>query len=60
MLRWRDITPGTECCANCVHFYQHYLADGYMVCCGHCAEPRIKIKAPWEVCERFRRREHAV
>ena len=50
-----------ECCENCTHYTQHYvrMERGVFAKCyaGHCMEPRIKVRRPDQVCERYERRE---
>ena len=47
---------GVSMCVNCQHFHQHYIRDGkghVAVECGHCVEPRIKNREPWDSCQHF-------
>lgn len=51
---------GAPMCVNCRHFHQHYIRDGKRhlpVDCGHCVEPRLKVRDPWDICEHFTPRE---
>lgn len=48
-----------EVCANCKHFYQHYVKVGleFDVCnAGHCSYPRAKDKKPNDWCKNFESR----
>lgn len=47
------MTPETEVCANCTHFYQHYREDGEPIYAGHCAYPRMKPRDPFNSCAHF-------
>ena len=50
-----------EVCANCAHYRQHYRKErhphgmeGFVpVNAGHCVEPRVKDRRPYDTCERF-------
>lgn len=44
-------------CLNCMHFVQHYLADGRTVACGHCVYPRLKFRMIYDTCRYFEREE---
>lgn len=54
-----------ECCTNCIHFRQHYVADNLgrvietatPVPFGHCSHPRVKIRKPTDSCPNFTRKE---
>lgn len=52
-----------ECCANCTHFYQHYMMHHpgsqflIPVNLGHCGFPRYRLRQPTCYCEHFERRE---
>ena len=47
-----EVFETEEVCANCKHFYQHYIPDvrcGYgmlAVNSGHCVKPRVKDRKP--------------
>lgn len=47
-----EVLETEEVCANCKHFYQHYITDsrrGYgmlAVNSGHCVKPRVKDRKP--------------
>ena len=51
------LTPEAPLCVNCRHFYQHYNAKGQRVQCGHCDDPRVKTRMPYDICRHFQRRE---
>ena len=43
-------------CVNCRYYYLHYIysAKRYLpVDCGHCTEPRLKTRQPWDICQYF-------
>ncbi len=43
-------------CANCEHFYQHYIKQGtdyHPLSFGHCAYPRMKDRDTFDLCEHF-------
>lgn len=44
-------------CANCRHFYQHYVKGerlNFHPCnSGHCSYPRIKDRKPADTCKHF-------
>ena len=53
---------GEACCANCAHFYQHYVRTREWpyftaVAWGHCATPRMKNKNALDTCPAFEQRE---
>lgn len=58
------INENEEVCANCTHYYQHYVKDPfwtdeqYAPCnCGHCVRPRMKVRKPgMEACEHFEKK----
>lgn len=43
-------------CANCKHFYMHYIKAGIYIPSGegHCAHPRLKHRNAYDTCEHFR------
>ncbi len=52
------VEPETEACANCKHFYQHYIwiRCGYEpIASGHCTYPRVKDRKVYDCCEHFER-----
>lgn len=52
------IEPETEACANCKHFYQHYILSwaGFdPLEQGHCCYPRLKNRRVTDCCEHFER-----
>ena len=56
------IGPDTEACANCKHFYQHYVLNPWTgifetVAAGHCCYPRVKDRKVDSWCERFEWRD---
>ena len=62
--RYLGISLDTQACANCRHFYQHYILDplsGGRYCVpvhsGHCCYPRFKYRKVSDVCEHFERTE---
>lgn len=55
------ITGETECCANCRHFYRHYVHEPEQYCFvpighGHCAYPRLKSRKIDDVCDKFEKK----
>ena len=43
-------------CANCGHFYMHYIRKGTGYVCihsGHCTTPRMKTRDAWDLCQFF-------
>lgn len=45
-------------CANCKHFYPHYLPDSLhggfrRMDAGHCSFPRFKYRKAYDTCEKF-------
>lgn len=54
-------TDGAALCANCKHFYPHYLNTGVYgyrpANSGHCCYPRLKLRRAYDTCEKFERRE---
>lgn len=51
-----EISERETVCANCQHFYQHYIKnDGVYKACnaGHCCYPRLKNRRPGDVCEKW-------
>ena len=63
--RYRTISllSGEIICANCKHFYQHYIAvtprHVYPIHIGHCCFPRIKDRLVTDTCTRFEPGERA-
>jgi recombinational DNA repair protein (RecF pathway) len=50
------IGPETEACANCEHFYQHYIWTRYgyeSIAAGHCVYPRVKSRKIYDCYEYF-------
>ena len=52
---------GERCCANCRHFYQHFVRVPEWpyfaaVAWGHCVQPRMKDRNALGVCARFEQR----
>lgn len=50
------IDKNERACANCIHFYQHYIDTGYMftpIFGGHCAYPRHKYRKVCDCCQSF-------
>lgn len=47
-------------CANCKHFYLHYLPHGEYdfrpANSGHCCYPRLKLRRVYDTCEHFESR----
>ena len=47
-------------CANCKHFYQHYIQimprQYYAISCGHCVHPRNKFREGYDTCEHYEKR----
>lgn len=45
-------------CGNCLFWIRHYTGGPGMtyapVPCGHCHQPRLKHRKPWDTCERFK------
>lgn len=57
-----NITDEETVCANCIHYYQHYvktspMGDKEMCMCGHCVYPRIKHHKPYDTCKNFEKRK---
>ena len=55
---YNDISPKTECCANCRYYRQHYCyvaaERGFVeVYDGHCVYPRTKNRTPKDLCAHF-------
>ncbi len=53
-------------CANCKHFYKHYIREKIGVGCrfveldeGHCACPRLKTVKAWKSCDRWESKDEA-
>ena len=46
-------TTQTELCANCTHYYPHYLKEGFRLGSGHCAYPRMKLRYAYDTCQHF-------
>lgn len=50
----RYVVVEKECCGTCVHCRQHYVLTKngwpHPIWYGHCTEPRVKCRAPDEVC----------
>ena len=43
-------------CANCEHFYMHYIRRKQRYEClheGHCVTPQMKNRQAWDVCPHF-------
>ena len=50
-------------CANCRHFYMHYVRTGkryFSIHQGHCVTPRMKMRDAWDLCEFFTPRAASV
>ena len=47
------LTPQTQLCTNCRHYYTHYTARGEPLSSGHCVTPRIKLRYAYDTCRHF-------
>lgn len=54
-------TSGVPMCETCKYYCQHYgYAQGqgyYKIADGHCTEPRVKCRMPFDMCERYEAKE---
>lgn len=55
-------TDGVPMCKNCKHYYQHYtyfedLKRFMPMNVGHCTEPRLKDRKPFDLCTRYEEKE---
>ena len=62
-MRTFGIYEDEEVCANCKHYYQHYVKaiwrgarEFTAVNAGHCTHPRIKGRKPGDTCSQFENR----
>lgn len=52
--------PRSPMCATCRYYQQHYVRNGTQyapIYTGHCTEPRTKIRAPYDLCDRYEPKE---
>lgn len=54
-LRYLGLKMESRVCANCCHFYRHYMKNGLPVFVGHCCYPRLKSRKVTDSCVHFER-----